>query len=419
MKKMLAFLLVICISVGGFVSCDEEKTALKSTPTATEAPGLPEESELSEATETPKVTETSKATETPEVTETSQATETPKVTETPEATNVPSNVAYNTEKFSNPISDGSVADPFITYDNVTGYYYGLYTLGNRVELYRHKHVAKLFSDGETKVVYRATGENDVWGDIWAPEMHRGTDGKWYIYTSSRIEKVDTGKQLFVLGSLTSDPFGEWEFKGRPTNSLVYGIDPTVYTAPDGTKYMCFSKSTAKDGQVLEIAIMKDDYTCGSRKTIAKAELDWELVAPYVGTYAVLEGAFFVENNGRLFLIYSANGCWSDHYALGVLEYIGGPDDSLLLRNNWKKSSEPLMVYGNGVYGPGHASFFYSPDGTELWCVYHGMSQSNPSVQGAPRYCHLQKVEFDETGYPVLGKPIGTKVQISPPSGEIK
>ena len=37
----------------------------------------------------------------------------------------------------------------------------------------------------------------------------------------------------------------------------------------------------------------------------------------------------------------------------------------------------------------------------------------------PRYMHLQKVDFDETGYPVMGIPVGEHVDILPPSGEIE
>ena len=179
--------------------------------------------------------------------------------------------------------------------------------------------------------------------------------------------------------------------------------------------MCYSGFN-QYGQVLKIAKMKNEYTCETSRMIAKAELDWELVEPYVGKYAILEGAFFVQKNGRLFIIYSANGCWSDHYALGVLEFTGS---NMLSAKSWTKSPKPLMVLGNGVYGPGHASFFYSPDNSEIWCAYHGMSQTNTTVTWAPRYCHLQKVEFDKTGYPVMGKPIGPNVQIAPPSGERK
>jgi len=321
----------------------------------------------------------------------------------------------NTTPFYNPIYAHNAPDPFMTYDPETGYYYALFTLVDRLEIFRSKQAANILEDGDSKVVYRAYGIDGIWGDIWAPEMHRGPDGLWYIYTSGCITRGGGEKRVFILGSLTSDPFGEWEYKRKPART-VYSIDPTVYTAPDGTQYMCYSRVDREYGQVLDIAKMKNPTSIYDATMIARAELEWELVEPYTGSSAILEGAFFLENNGRLFIIYSANGCWSNHYALGVLEYKGG---DMCSPDSWEKHPEPLLTYGNGVYGPGHASFFRSPDGSEVWCAYHGMRQSNDTVTLAPRYFHLQKVEFDETGYPVMGQPIGYETPITPPSGEFK
>lgn len=321
---------------------------------------------------------------------------------------------YNTVAFHNPISPTDAPDPFITYDTFTEYYYAIYTQGDRLELFRSKHVADLFTDQDSKVIYRAEG-TPIYGDIWAPEMHRGPDGLWYIYTSGKISLEHDEKRVFVVGSLTADPFGEWEYKGMPAPN-VFSIDPTVYTDIDGTQYLCYSRVHPEYGQVLEIAKMKNPYTVSFTTMIARAELPWELVSPYVGNLAVLEGAFFLKKSGRLFLIYSANGCWSNHYALGVLEYTG---DSMLSPTSWTKHPEPLLTYGNEVYGPGHASFFRSPDASEIWCVYHGMKQSNDTVTPAFRFVNVQKVEFDDTGYPILGKPIGYETPILPPSGERK
>ena len=70
-----------------------------------------------------------------------------------------------------------------------------------------------------------------------------------------------------------------------------------------------------------------------------------------------------------------------------------------------------------MYGPGHASFFTSPDGNEVWCVYHGMKQSNDTVTPAFRYVNVQKVTFDVWGYPVMGQPVGYETPILPPTGE--
>ena len=317
--------------------------------------------------------------------------------------------------FRNPVSPFSAPDPFMTYDAVTGYYYALFTRGNCLELFRSRHAGNIVKDQDSKVIYEPGGEKDgIWGDIWAPEMHKGSNGKWYIYTSGRYTEKPGQKRLFIMEALSDDPFGEWQFKCKPTPD-VFSIDPTVYTAADGRQYICDSRVMPQIGQVLEINELVNPYTFGEKSVIlTKAELDWELIPPYVGKQAIVEGAFFLEWKDRLFIIYSANGCWSDHYCLGVLEHMGG---ELCDAANWKKHPEPLFTYGNEVYGPGHASFFRSPDESEIWCAYHGMKEHNETVTPAARYFHIQKVDFDEAGYPVMGVPVGCETDLVPPAGE--
>ena len=322
-------------------------------------------------------------------------------------------------KFRNPVSPFDAPDPFMTFDPATGYYYALFTRGTKLELFRSRHAGSIITDGDSRIIYTPDGERDgIWGDIWAPEMHRGSNGKWYIYTSGRIgREISNPKRLFIMEGPAEDPFeGEWIFRGMPSPD-VFSIDPTVYTAPDGVQYLCCSRAGTEDGQVLDICELTNPYTYGEKcATIARAELPWELVAPYQGAAAIVEGAFFIERNNRLFIIYSANGCWSDHYCLGVLEHTGG---SLCNAENWIKHPDPLFVYGNNVYGPGHASFFQSPDGTEVWCAYHAMKEHNETVTPTSRYFHIQKIDFDETGYPIMGLPVGSKMLQNPPSGEIE
>ena len=318
--------------------------------------------------------------------------------------------------FRNPISSFTAPDPFMVFDPVTKYYYALFTRGSKLELFRSRHAANVVSDGDSRIIYTPNGERDgIWGDIWAPEMHRAPNGKWYIYTSGRIRPEPSQKRIFVMEGPTDDPFeGEWVFRGLPSPD-VFSIDPSVYTAKDGVQYLCSSRVDPKYGQVLDICDLINPYTYGKNKaTITRAEFDWELVEPYVGNHAIVEGAFFLEKNDRLFIIYSANGCWSDDYCLGVLEHTGG---SLCDASNWKKHPHPLFVHGNGLYGPGHASFFKSHDGKEVWCAYHGMKEHNENCTIAPRYFNIQRVFFDETGYPAMDLPTGYEVDIEYPSGE--
>ena len=152
---------------------------------------------------------------------------------------------------------------------------------------------------------------------------------------------------------------------------------------------------------------------GDFTVIAEPVYDWELVPPY-DELKINEGAYFIENAGRLFIVYSANGCWSDDYVLGILEFTG---NNMLDAASWTKHDVPLMVKGNGNFGPGHATFFRSPDGSELWIAHHCLHESDPENVAMARHCHCQKVFFDKTGFPYLGTPVPQGVTFQPPSGE--
>ncbi len=69
----------------------------------------------------------------------------------------------------------------------------------------------------------------------------------------------------------------------------------------------------------------------------------------------------------MFIVYSGNGCWSDDYVLGILGLVG---EDPLSANSWLKDDEPLIVKENGNFGPGHVTFFTSPDGSEFWIYGH-------------------------------------------------
>ena len=149
-----------------------------------------------------------------------------------------------------------------------------------------------------------------------------------------------------------------------------------------------------------------------KAVIARPYYDWEKAEGF-DKYCINEGAFFLKKGNRIFIIYSANGCWSDDYCLGLLEYQGGEACN---PKNWVKYPKPLFVKGNGVYGVGHASFFLSPDGKETWCAYHCLPHSNPERKETVRYSCVQKISFDKESFPVFCEPAGNKM-IDAPSGE--
>ncbi len=285
-----------------------------------------------------------------------------------------------------------------------------------MSIYRSKHLYNLITKADYEVVYEC-GNNQVFGPMWAPEMYKIKD-RWYIFTSCQEKSNENTfaerKRLLILKSKSEDPFDGFEFYSKPDTSL-FAIDPT-FAVIDDKYYICYSKVNGEAQQVLEIREMDDNLNFTNHfGVIAKAELPWEKVKGY-DKYTIVEGAFFLKRNNKLYIIYSANGCWSDDYCLGVLEYLGG---DICDKNNWKKHIEPLFKKGNDVYGVGHASFFASPDNKEVWCAYHALAQSNPSLEETKRCTSVQKISFDENDFPVMGEPIRVNEEMNPPSGEIK
>ena len=317
--------------------------------------------------------------------------------------------------FSNPLSQNNFSDPFITYDKKTGYYYFLASCQcNQLTIYRSKKVGDILKNGECTVVYEC-GFGDTYGPMWAPEMYK-VGNKWYIYTSCRESWDDNlfaiRKQPLILQSKTEDPFDGFEFGSKPDPS-IFAIDPSCAFI-DGKQYICYSEVVSGQ-QVLVIREMSAPLIFTENQAeIARATLDWELAEGY-DEYTINEGAFFLQRGEKWYIIYSANGCWSDDYCLGVLEYMGG---EICNANSWKKHSEPLFVKGNGVFGVGHASFFTSPDDKEIWCAYHCLLTSNPERVDMDRHTCIQKIAFDENDYPVMGLPIEINKMIDSPSGEI-
>lgn len=103
-----------------------------------------------------------------------------------------------------------------------------------------------------------------------------------------------------------------------------------------------------------IAKMSNPTTIeGNRVLLRTRTEDWE------GT--VIEGPQVIWNASTLFIIFSANHYTTEDYCLGMMS-ISDLKDPLVVENWWQDVSGPVFSKNPdaGVYGPGHASFTYSP-----------------------------------------------------------
>ncbi|MEU8659978.1 RICIN domain-containing protein, partial [Actinoplanes philippinensis] len=103
------------------------------------------------------------------------------------------------------------------------------------------------------------------------------------------------------------------------------------------------------------------------------------------------------------------------YKLGMLTLTG---TNPLSAASWTKKSTPIFQRSdaNGVYGPGHHSFFTSPDGTETWMAYHA-NETTAQGCGATRTTRLKKVNFNSDDTPDLGTPDKLATTLTAPSGD--
>ncbi|MES2374887.1 MAG: glycoside hydrolase family 43 protein [Bacteroidota bacterium] len=326
-------------------------------------------------------------------------------------------VHAQTETFTNPLLPAG-ADPFSFYKD--GYYYYTHTTGKNITLWKTNSIANL-KTAEKKVVFTPPAKGPYSKELWAPEIHF-IQNKWYIYFAA-----DSGNnnqhRLFVLENSSRDPLqGEWIMKGKLTTpDDKWAIDGSVFENK-GQLYCIWSgwEGDMNGQQNIYIAKMKNPWTvAGNRVRLSAPELDWEMHGdlndvnnpPHVN---VNEGPEVLVHGNQLFLIYSASGCWTEYYALGMLRT--SVNSNLMDPRSWKKSPQPVFKQSpeNKVYAPGHNSFFKSPDGKEDWILYHANSEPGQGC-GRFRTPRAQKFSWSAEGFPVFGIPVSEKTVLTVPS----
>lgn len=325
--------------------------------------------------------------------------------------------AQNKKTFSNPILP-SGADPWSIYKD--GYYYYTQTMSDSIVIWKTKDLAEL-KTAERKTIFIPPPNTYYSKQLWAPEIHF-INNKWYVYFAADNGKNETHR-LYVIENNSVDPFvGDWTFKGKISDRTdKWAIDGSVLEHRKKL-YMVWSGWHGDENgkQDLYIAKMKNPYSIkGKRVRISSAIYDWEKHGdlndpnnpPHVD---VNEGPQILKNKKQLFMVYSASGCWTEYYSLGMLTFTG--KRNLLDSSKWVKSTQPVFKRSieNGVYAPGHNSFFKSPDGKQDWILYHANSKEGEGC-GRKRSPRAQQFTWLANGEPFFGEPVKTGMPIEAPS----
>ena len=330
-----------------------------------------------------------------------------------------SGYAQPAKTFANPLLPAG-ADPWCIYKH--GYYYYTNTTGRNITLWKTTNIAALKA-AEKKIVFNPPSTGPYSKELWAPEIHF-LQGKWYIYFAA-----DSGRninhRLYVLENSNTDPLkGEWIMKGKLTTpDDKWSIDGSLFQHKKQL-YIIWSgwEDEVNGSQNIYIAKMKNPWTVeGERSKLSTPELPWETHGdlsnkddvPHVN---VNEGPEVLVHDNKLFLIYSASGCWTDFYALGMLTASAASDP--MQPSSWKKSLQPVFKQSqeNGVYAPGHNSFFKSPDGKEDWILYHANAAPGLGC-GRFRSPRAQKFSWNKDGSPNFGVPVKEGIRLPVPAGK--
>ena len=311
--------------------------------------------------------------------------------------------------FRNPLKLQG-ADPWLMQHD--GWYYLATTTGRDVRLRKARRLAELKAAAD-QVVWK---EDDASRnrDLWAPEFHRldsGAGPRWYLYFTAGDGR-EPNHRMYVAESAGDDPMGPYAFKAKlrtDPKDAHYAIDGTVLQRPDGAKFFIWCGRPSPTGQGLYISRMSNPWTLfGPRVYLDVDGFGCDVVRE--GPVALRRG-----DQGRIFLIYSACGADTPDYKLGMVSM--APDADPMKSASWEQHPRPAFSRNDEarVYGPGHCSFFRSPDGLEDWIAYH--AKTGKAIGYADRSARAQKFTWGADGAPNFGVPLGLDVDVPAPSGE--
>ncbi|ODO01660.1 hypothetical protein I350_06486 [Cryptococcus amylolentus CBS 6273] len=247
------------------------------------------------------------------------------------------------------------------FSNPIRQYYLITTTATDLRLISSPTLGGLYNGTDTQVY--STNDTQVLRHVWAGELHK-VDGSWYIYFSW-LERP-----WVIKGG--ADPLDA--YPGPPVQlSADFGIDGTILTHNSSLYFLwsCLTKSPSADSICIAPLSSPTSLVNASTAVISSPTEEWE----NQGNASINEAPQALYWEGEKYLTFSASHCKSAGYSLGLLHLTG---DDPLLPSSWTKTEGPVFSSANGEYGPGHNGIFASPDGTELWNVYHAVTNSSGS-----------------------------------------
>ena len=328
-------------------------------------------------------------------------------------------------------------DPYVLYVKGDKYYlYGTGGARNGFAAYSSIDLVHWKPEGQVWFANNKNGWSDStagWdGAYWAPEVYE-VRGKFYIFYSAQW-KVNPAKEFenFRIGVAVADkPTGPFiDINNKPVFDPGYPIiDANVLFDKDGRLYLYYSRAAYKHPVKSEVADwakrkgwfneieeswvygveLKPDFSgvIGEQVlllhppvTMKDKQAEWESrsVTSREVNRRWTEGSVTFRKGDIYYIMYSANYFGGKNYAVGYATSKSplGPfkksNDNPILGKNVDK--------GGIVTGTGHNSITYSPDGKEMFCVYHGRT----TATGDDRVVFVDRMKILEGGRLVVEGP---------------
>ena len=291
--------------------------------------------------------------------------------------------------FKNPINFNT-ADPVIVYYEGNYYCYGT-NAGDGYRVFSSTDLTNWTDEGHVFRKYEGFVGVDC---FWAPEVYYH-NGKFIMAFSCR--NADKRHSIYIA---TSDsPTGPFVdvCNGKPLFAPDYSvIDANLLFDDDGKTYMYYSKdcSTNIVNGIHESHIYVVELSSDLTKVLTEPvfctcpDHDWEKKSG--DGWRWNEGPCAFKRNGIYYLMYTANFYQTIHYAVGYAT-ASSPIGPFV-----KSPSNPILTSdGISTMGTGHNNYFFSPDKSQMYTVYHSLKNKVDCKEG--RVPNIDLMVFDDEG----------------------
>jgi GH43 family beta-xylosidase len=294
-------------------------------------------------------------------------------------------------KYKNPIGREPfhIGDPFIYFTNNKYYLTGT---TDQDEGFRIWSSENLMDWNFCGWAYKKTEKTRGISQFWAPEIKK-YHGKYYLTYSAKDKELNR----FLISLAVSDsPEGPFEDIYAPWFDFGYAaIDGHIFVDDDERVYLYFSRNGHNDdinidyGIIYGVELEKDlSKPIGQPVMLFEANQKWEIIRD---DNRCNEGPTVIKHKSKYYMTYSANNTCYYGYAVGYAV-------SDLPLGNWSKPEDKPILDAKpeiGVTGPGHNSLFLSPDGREMFIVYH--THADPKNPSDDRVVNIDRIIFDDSG----------------------